>query len=71
MEAIAPFLDANNIDLKGDNEFYKKICGARLEPVLDTIKLMYEQGVWLEITTLIIPGYNDSEETLRGIIDFI
>ena len=71
VEAIAPFLDANNIDLKGDNEFYKKICGARLEPVLDTIKLMYEQGVWLEITTLIIPGYNDSNETLRGIIDFI
>jgi len=71
VEAIAPFLDANNIDLKGDNEFYKKICGAKLEPVLDTIKLMYEQGVWIEITTLIIPGYNDSEETLGGIIDFI
>ncbi len=69
--AIAPFLDANNIDLKGDNDFYKKICGARLEPVLDTIKLMKELGVWVEITTLVIPNYNDSDETITGIIDFI
>lgn len=71
VESIAPFLDANNIDLKGDNEFYKKICGAKLKPVQDTIILMYEHGVWIEITTLIIPGYNDSEESLGGIIDFI
>ena len=68
---ISPFLDGNNIDLKGDNDFYKKICGAKLQPVLDTIKLMKELGVWVEITTLIIPGYNDSEETISGIIDFI
>jgi len=71
VEVIAPFLDANNIDLKGDNEFYNKICGARLDPVLDTIKMMYEKGVWIEITTLIIPGHNDSEESLGRIIDFI
>ncbi|MBI4699272.1 MAG: radical SAM protein, partial [Nitrospirae bacterium] len=71
VSAIAPFLDANNIDLKGDNEFYKKMCGARLQPVLDTIKLMKELGVWVEITTLIIPSYNDSEEVLRGIAEFI
>ncbi len=70
-EAIAPFLDGNNIDLKGDNEFYKKVCGAKLQPVLDTIKFMTKLGVWVEITTLIIPGYNDSEESLGSIIDFI
>lgn len=70
-EMIAPYLDGNNIDLKGDNEFYKKVCGARVEPVLETIKLMKERGVWVEITTLIIPGYNDSERVLNGIIDFI
>jgi pyruvate formate lyase activating enzyme len=69
--AIAPFLDGNDIDLKGDDDFYKKICGARLQPVLDTIKLMKELGVWIEITTLIIPTYNDSEKTINGIIDFI
>ncbi|MBI5196731.1 MAG: AmmeMemoRadiSam system radical SAM enzyme [Nitrospirae bacterium] len=69
--AIAPYLDANNIDLKGDDKFYKKICGAKLQPVLDTIKLMEDSGVWVEITTLIIPGHNDSEETLRWIAGFI
>jgi pyruvate formate lyase activating enzyme len=69
--AIAPFLDGNNIDLKGDDQFYKKICGARLQPVLDTIRLMKKLGVWVEITTLIIPSYNDSEECLNSIIDFI
>ena len=71
VRAIAPFLDANNIDLKGSDEFYKKICGARLQPVLDTIKLMKELGVWVEVTTLIIPSHNDSEESLNSIIDFI
>jgi pyruvate formate lyase activating enzyme len=68
---IAPYLDGNDIDLKGDKEFYRKICHARVEPVRETIRLMKEQGVWLEVTTLIIPGHNDSEEVLRGIIDFI
>jgi pyruvate formate lyase activating enzyme len=70
-KAIAPYLDGNNIDLKGDNEFYKKICGAKLQPVLDTIKLMKEQGVWVELTTLIIPSYNDSDKVLGDIIEFI
>ncbi|MBI5663522.1 MAG: AmmeMemoRadiSam system radical SAM enzyme [Nitrospirae bacterium] len=70
-KVIAPFLDANNIDLKGGDEFYKKICGARLQPVLDTIKLMKGLGVWIEVTTLIIPSHNDSEEDLGGIIEFI
>lgn len=69
--AIAPFLDGNNIDLKGDDEFYKKVCGARLQPVMDTIRLMKSLGVWVEVTTLIIPSYNDSEEVLENIIDFI
>lgn len=69
--AIAPYLDGNNIDLKGDNEFYKKLCGARLKPVLDTIRLMKKLGIWVEITTLIIPDYNDSEDTLRWIAGFI
>ncbi len=68
---IAPFLDGNNIDLKGDDEFYRKICGARLQPVLNTIKLMKELGVWVEVTTLIIPAHNDSEKSINSIIDFI
>ncbi|MDH5524252.1 MAG: AmmeMemoRadiSam system radical SAM enzyme [Desulfobulbaceae bacterium] len=69
---IAPYLTANNIDLKAfTDKFYKEVCGARLQPVLDTIKLMHELGVWLEITTLVIPGWNDSEEELRDIARFI
>ncbi len=68
---IAPYLDGNNIDLKGDDSFYKKVVGARLQPVLDTIKLMKELGVWVEITTLIIPTYNDSDEFLTWVSDFI
>ncbi len=70
-KVIAPFLDGNNIDLKGDDEFYKKVCGARLQPVLDTIRLMKELGVWVEVTTLIIPEHNDSEDGLRRIAEFI
>jgi pyruvate formate lyase activating enzyme len=68
---IAPYLDGNNIDLKGDDAFYKKICGARQQPVLDTIKLMKELGVWVEVTTLLIPPYNDSEDFLQEIAGFI
>jgi len=68
---IAPYLDANNIDLKGDDDFYKRVVGARLQPVLDTIRLMKELGVWVEITTLIIPTYNDSDEFLQWAAGFI
>ncbi|HMK56322.1 MAG TPA: AmmeMemoRadiSam system radical SAM enzyme [Dissulfurispiraceae bacterium] len=68
---IAPYLDANNIDLKGDDNFYKKVVGARLQPVLDTIKLMKDLGVWVEITTLIIPTLNDSDEFLQWAAGFI
>ncbi len=70
-KTIAPYLDAINIDLKGETEFYKKLCGAKLEPVLHTIKLMKSLGVWVEITTLIIPSYNDSDDTLQWIAEFI
>jgi pyruvate formate lyase activating enzyme len=68
---IAPYLDGNNIDLKGNNDFYKNICGAKLEPVKKTIRLMKELGVWVEVTTLIIPDHNDSEKDLSDIAGFI
>lgn len=68
---IAPFLDANNIDLKGSDKFYREICGARLSPVKETIRLMKELGVWIEVTTLIIPDLNDSEKDLTDIAEFI
>lgn len=72
LEAIEPYLDAANVDLKSFNpKFYRRIVGARLEPVLETIERMHEMGVWVEVTTLIIPGQNDGEEELREIARFI
>lgn len=72
LREIAPYLDAANIDLKGfTDDFYRKICGARLQPVLDSIGLYKELGIWTEITTLVIPGHNDSENELRQIAGFI
>ncbi|MCP4652892.1 MAG: AmmeMemoRadiSam system radical SAM enzyme [Candidatus Omnitrophica bacterium] len=72
IERIAPFLDAANIDLKSfSNDFYQKTCKASLAPVLDTITLMKQLGVWVEITTLIVPGLNDSSEELSDIASFI
>ncbi|MBM9511960.1 AmmeMemoRadiSam system radical SAM enzyme [Desulfogranum marinum] len=69
---IAPFLDAINIDIKAfTDSFYKKVCKARLQPVLDNVLLFHELGVWVEVTTLIIPGLNDSDEELKEIAAFI
>ena len=69
---IAPYLDAANIDLKGySEEFYRDFVHARLSEVLDSIVEYRKQGIWLELTTLIIPGLNDSDSELQGIADFI
>ncbi|HHT9136163.1 MAG TPA: AmmeMemoRadiSam system radical SAM enzyme [Candidatus Wunengus sp. YC60] len=74
-EAIAtikPFLHAANVDLKSfSKETYKKLCGARLENVLDCIRSYKEMGIWIEITTLVIPEINDSASELREIAEFI
>ena len=57
LEKMTPYLDAMNIDLKAfSNEFYTRICKAKLQPVLDTIRHVHGLGIWLEITTLVIPG---------------
>src|SRR5690606_16720334 len=69
---IAPFLDAINIDLKAfSDKSYKEVCGARLAPVLETIELMKALGVWVEVTTLVIPDLNDGVEELRQIARFV
>lgn len=72
VEMMAPYLAAANVDLKSfRDDFYKKQCGATLKPVLDSLKKMKDQGIWLEITTLLIPGLNDSPEELKDIAAFI
>ena len=72
IEMMAPYLTAANVDLKSfRDEFYKKRCGARLNPVLESLKKMKEMGIWVEITTLLIPALNDSDEELKDIAQFI
>jgi pyruvate formate lyase activating enzyme len=72
LRTIRPYLDAANIDLKGfDEAFYRKVCKAELPKVLDTIRAYRKMDIWIELTTLIIPGHNDNEEALRAIARFI
>ncbi|HSA31285.1 MAG TPA: AmmeMemoRadiSam system radical SAM enzyme [Candidatus Omnitrophota bacterium] len=72
LDLIGPFLDAANVDLKSFNELtYRTSCRASLQPVLETIRRMKKMGIWTEITTLIIPGENDSDEELHTIAGFI
>lgn len=67
-----PLIDAANVDLKAFNdEFYRRECRASLQPVLDSLVMMKERNIWLEVTTLIIPGLNDSDEELRKIARFL
>jgi len=72
LELLAPYLDAANVDLKAfTNDFYKRICRARLAPVQENIQLLKKLGIWLEVTTLVIPTLNDSDSELQQIADFI
>ena len=72
LRELATVLDAANIDLKFfKEESYRRISRAPLQPILDAIRLYHELGVWLEITTLIIPGLNDSDDELQQIATFI
>lgn len=69
---LEPYIDAYNIDLKGFTEkFYQKVCKAKLFPVLETIEEIFKRGKWLEITTLLVPGENDSEKELKQVAQFI
>lgn len=65
-------LDAMNIDLKAFSErFYNKYCGAKLNEVLDGIEMAFKKGIWIELTTMLIPGENDSSDELKKAARFI
>jgi pyruvate formate lyase activating enzyme len=67
IKKAAKFLDAVNVDYKGPDDFYKKICSASLEPVQQSLKLYKKLGIWIEITNLLIPGYNtDNVEAIAS-----
>ena len=72
LETFQPYLDAANVDLKAFREStYRKYVGARLEPVLDSLKAIKQLGIWLEVTTLVIPGINDDPAELEDAAQFI
>jgi pyruvate formate lyase activating enzyme len=72
VDLLAGVLDAANVDLKSfDDAFYRRLCGARLAHVLEAIEAMYRAGIWLELTTLVIPGHNDGDDELRAIARWI
>lgn len=71
IDTLSPYLDGMNIDIKSYSQgFYKEICGAALKPVLDAIEYAHKKGIWVETTSLLIPGLNDSEEEIRSIARF-
>ncbi len=72
LETVVPYLDGANVDLKAFNDdYYKTYCGARLEPVMGTLRRMKALNIFVEVTTLIIPGLNDDPEELRHLAEFI
>ncbi len=71
LKKLLPYVDAINVDLKGDDQFYKRLCSGSLEPVKHTIELAHSMGCHVEVTTLLISGENSSNETLSKFVDFI
>jgi pyruvate formate lyase activating enzyme len=71
LDYIRPWTDLYKIDLKSFNDRNYRKLGGVLQHVLDTVKMVYERGFWLEVLTLTIPGFNDSDEELRGIAEFL
>jgi pyruvate formate lyase activating enzyme len=71
LQYLRPWIDLFKVDLKGfDDRRYRRL-GGRLQPVLDTIAALYRDGVWMEIVTLLVPGFNDSDDEVRRLTGFI
>jgi len=72
LEKIRPYLDAINTDLKAlSDDYYRKICSGNIKPVKDNIRWIWENGIWQEITTLIVTNHNDSEDELKRLAEFL
>jgi pyruvate formate lyase activating enzyme len=67
LNELCKVLDGSNIDFKGSDKYYAKLCSAWRKPVEEAVKIMCEKGVWVELTSLIIPGYNDKEKDVKEI----
>ncbi len=71
LEYLHPWIDLYKVDLKSFDDRHYHELGGRLQPILDTIRSLHKMGVWLEIVTLLIPGFNDGDEELRNLTSFL
>src|SRR5262245_7365270 len=71
LEYLRPWIDAYKVDLKSFDDRHYRELGGRLEPILDSIRRLHEMDVWLELVTLLIPGFNDSDDELKRLTDFV
>ena len=71
LEYIRPWVDLYKVDLKSFDDRHYHELGGRIGPILETIRALHDMGVWLEIVTLLIPGFNDSDDELKGLTDFL
>jgi len=71
LEYLRPWVDLYKVDLKSFDDRHYHELGGRMGPILDTIRRLHEMGIWLEIVTLLIPGFNDSDDELRQLTEFV
>ena len=71
LEYLRPWIDAYKVDLKSFDDRHYRELGGRLQPILDTIRQLHDMGIWLEIVTLLIPGFNDSDDELKRLTEFV
>jgi pyruvate formate lyase activating enzyme len=71
LEYLRPWIDFYKVDLKSFDDRHYRELGGRIAPILDTVRRLHSMGIWLEIVTLLIPGFNDSDDELRGLAEFL
>ena len=71
LEYLRPWVDLYKVDLKTFDDRHYRQLGGRLEPILNTIRRLHESGFWVEIVTLLVPGFNDSEDELKRMAEFL
>jgi len=71
LDFIEPYVELYKVDLKGFDEKHYRLLGGHLQPVLDTIRSLYRRGIWLEVVTLVVPKFNDSDDELNRIAEFL
>ena len=71
LEYLRPWVDLYKVDLKSFDDRHYRELGGRMQPILDTIRRLHEMGLWVEIVTLVVPGFNDSDDELKRMAEFL